>query len=523
MIIPLYFAAAIGVFSLLQIAAASYVIDAQFSRFEVSELDGRREQYRVLLGREMLALAGLTQSYAEWIETYEYMTERDGSYIIENYGTAWLEQQHVDAVLIVDAEGGLVWSSVDVPELGASAGSRTLDRTDPRLFPADFGALPPSPVSGYAEYAGLAAMYASWPVTDDNGTKAPNGLLVFVRKLGPELLAAFSPGRDFSVDFVPLRGLGSAPPEGASLERAGGVPVFAAYDVVADPLGEPLGYWRYRKARTWTTVASSLMAWFSLLSLVAGAGAYTVASIVVRRRMVGPIKAIRDHLDRFSESFVSEARLQPLHRDELGELSRHVNALVERVEGQTRELDRLAGTDGLTGLPNRRRLDATLAALETKAAIGMQKPEERHSEKRGLVACGLMDVDFFKKYNDLYGHAEGDEALRRIAGAIREGARRPGDLPSRYGGEEFALVLPDTDEEGALVVLERIRALVEGLGLVHADSAASPVVTISVGVAAMPSRDGPGGLSDLLKLADKALYAAKATGRNRVVAYSSLG
>jgi diguanylate cyclase (GGDEF)-like protein/PAS domain S-box-containing protein len=167
-------------------------------------------------------------------------------------------------------------------------------------------------------------------------------------------------------------------------------------------------------------------------------------------------------------------------------------------------LEGLALQDGLTGLANRRHFDLALDGEVRRALRG-----------GGTLAMVMIDVDHFKAFNDSYGHPAGDDCLRQIAGAIRGMVRRPGDLAARYGGEEFALILPGTDTAAACDIAQRIVQAVHGLGITHT---ASPCggVTISAGVASnvpTPEACNPVGL---LGLADKALYAAKAAGRNQV-------
>jgi diguanylate cyclase (GGDEF)-like protein len=169
------------------------------------------------------------------------------------------------------------------------------------------------------------------------------------------------------------------------------------------------------------------------------------------------------------------------------------------------ELARLSTTDGLTGLANRRHFDAVLQAEWLKL--------RREKQPLSLV---MADVDFFKRYNDTYGHQPGDLCLSSVAQAIRSQLKRPADLAARYGGEEFAAILPGTGPEGARHVAELVRGAVERLGLPHAASTATDHVTISVGVASVIPRDGA--LPDeLIRLADEALYRAKKEGRNRTV------
>ncbi|MES2023930.1 MAG: sensor domain-containing diguanylate cyclase [Pseudomonadota bacterium] len=175
----------------------------------------------------------------------------------------------------------------------------------------------------------------------------------------------------------------------------------------------------------------------------------------------------------------------------------------EDLERKNEELAALALQDGLTGLANRRRFDV---ALETEYARAM-----RNAEPLALI---ILDVDRFKQYNDTYGHLQGDECLKKIAQALMSIPARPGDLVARYGGEEFAVLLPATSAHGAVSVAERIRCAVLDLGLTHTANAGG-LVSISAGAAAItPLRNSVP--QDLIRIADKALYVAKAEGRNRV-------
>jgi diguanylate cyclase (GGDEF)-like protein len=168
-------------------------------------------------------------------------------------------------------------------------------------------------------------------------------------------------------------------------------------------------------------------------------------------------------------------------------------------------LEDLSLVDGLTGIGNRRRFDEFLL-----------REWRRSRRARTPLALVLLDVDYFKPYNDHYGHATGDDCLREVAATIAMLVRRPGDLCARYGGEEFAAILPHTDLIGARVLGERIREAVMALEIPHAGSSVAPVVTVSIGVAASDAAtdEEP---EELLREADRRLYEAKTLGRNRVV------
>jgi diguanylate cyclase (GGDEF)-like protein/PAS domain S-box-containing protein len=178
-------------------------------------------------------------------------------------------------------------------------------------------------------------------------------------------------------------------------------------------------------------------------------------------------------------------------------------AAEERLHAARRALEALASVDGLTGVANRRRFDEVLDQ-EWRRAV-------RSGDPLSLI---IMDVDFFKAYNDLYGHVRGDHCLRQIVQATLDVIHRPADLVARYGGEEFALILPETAEQGAIDVAEKLRNSVYNRRIVHPASD-SGTVTVSVGVATFFPEHGTSPVP-LLEAADTALYRAKYHGRNRV-------
>ncbi len=169
------------------------------------------------------------------------------------------------------------------------------------------------------------------------------------------------------------------------------------------------------------------------------------------------------------------------------------------------ELAELAVTDALTGLGNRRRLEKTLNQDVTRLA-GVGEP----------LSVIILDVDFFKRYNDAYGHAAGDRCLAMVGAALNRAIRNASDVAVRYGGEEFACVLPATDHTEALHVAHQIRDRIRLLGIPHLTSDAAPIVTVSIGVATAACVLGAAP-EHWLRVADSQLYLAKAAGRNNVV------
>lgn len=179
--------------------------------------------------------------------------------------------------------------------------------------------------------------------------------------------------------------------------------------------------------------------------------------------------------------------------------------LSEQLKKEKEVAERNSLTDGMTGLANRRYLDEQIMLEYFRM--------KRTGEKLSII---MLDVDFFKLYNDAYGHLQGDECLKMVAKVLKTTIKRATDIAARYGGEEFVVLLPDTDEIGAIKVAETLRANVEAMKMEHKDSRISDVVTVSIGVATFDKHSlvAP---ENLVQKADEALYEAKNSGRNKVM------
>lgn len=189
---------------------------------------------------------------------------------------------------------------------------------------------------------------------------------------------------------------------------------------------------------------------------------------------------------------------------EKDQLIQHMKISNQHLELANEKIMVLSHTDELTQIANRRYLDTTLTR-EWGRAIRSHIP----------ISFVMIDIDFFKAYNDTFGHQQGDECLQKVSASLREVVKRPGDFIARYGGEEFALILPDTGLEGALQLLDKIREDVQKKQIPAANTSVNAFVTISAGVACIvPTLDND--LTAFVAAADSALYTAKKNGRNQV-------
>jgi diguanylate cyclase (GGDEF)-like protein len=264
----------------------------------------------------------------------------------------------------------------------------------------------------------------------------------------------------------------------------------------------------------------------SILIGLAGFIVSIALALILARSISAPLERLV-HGMRQTETGNYANRMTPEGSDELTVLARQFNEMAskvdrhhvqleERVMERTRDLAEANGklsalslTDGLTGIANRRRFDDMLAQ-ELQRAVRAKAP----------LALLMLDVDFFKNYNDFYGHLEGDACLRRIAGLLQSHARRASDLAARSGGEEFAMIAADTDTDSALALAEAIRASFEGLQLAHA-RAPLGYLSASIGVVSMVP-DASTTPEQMLRMADQAMYRAKQLGRNQVVAAATV-
>ncbi len=234
---------------------------------------------------------------------------------------------------------------------------------------------------------------------------------------------------------------------------------------------------------------------------------YSVNTTTIESIMSAPIKAVDGSIFMAdANGIMCQSGIRHLAVTENGEFIGLLSAMnfFEYYKDVEEHLSNLAVHDGLTGIYNRRYFDETLA-----------REWKRTMREKAPLSLIMLDIDYFKKYNDTYGYQAGDECLRQVATTISGALRRPADMAARYGGEEFVVVLPNLKLEDSAKFGETIRAKIEALKMEHKQSDANPFITVSLGIASVV----PSSISsyeELVGAADKALYSAKNKGRNRV-------
>ena len=219
------------------------------------------------------------------------------------------------------------------------------------------------------------------------------------------------------------------------------------------------------------------------------------------------IARIKAHSSHFYMQLERDAAYQIMQ-----DMQQQLEASNAELEVRNFELQRLSSLDGLTNIANRRSFDKFIED-EWRRAL--------RNNDNSTIAVIMIDIDYFKLYNDGYGHQSGDDCLIRVAQTLEKCVHRASDLMARYGGEEFVAVLVDTDEQGAYAIAQQIQEAIRALAIPHEYSTVANLVTLSMGVASAT----PGSKTSVAQLiadADKALYAAKEKGRNQAILASSL-
>lgn len=297
------------------------------------------------------------------------------------------------------------------------------------------------------------------------------------------------------------QGVLEAPDSGGKLRYFGftslGDQVGKAYVIVGIPVDEVLGSVR-------SFVTGNLTLFGVAASLIFAVLWFGLGYWVLR-----PLRQLIAAMDGVRQGDLSCRVGAPGGSVEMERIAQSFNGMLEELQQADAKLRRQSDIDGLLGIANRRTFDETLAQEWARAL--------RESSQLSLL---MIDVDYFKNYNDTYGHQAGDRCLQQLAAAITRVLKRPGDLVARYGGEEFGVLLPHTDAAGADEMAREIQNAVALLAIPHGASRASDQVTVSIGIhTVVPAPEVA--LDTLIRSADSALYRAKQGGRNRRVTHDA--
>lgn len=500
------------------------VIYSSFMELEQGEAEENLRRIFYAIDREITHLDLLCRDWAVWDDSHEFMRVQSEAFVSSNLDVGTQRSDRLNLVAYCAPDGSIVWSQ-----------TLNLANSEPIAF--DFlanGRVPVDhPVFWSKDDGGKTGvcvttfgplLFSSRAILHSDGSGPSNGFLIMGRLLDQETQEILRQQTriPFEIVFPFSGGRSVCAGDGPEKTHGGNVTYITdhAGDVIRicsayrDQTGRAIFGVNYQFPREITKKGLASMRYAAILVTVSGALILIMLNVLLQIVVLRPVRRLTEHATRIEREDDYGARLNMTRRDEIGRLAQGFDAMVQTISERTEELKRanehltqLSLLDGLTGIPNRRMFDSYF------------KQEWRRAMRaKTALSVVLVDVDFFKQFNDLHGHQRGDSCLVDVAAVLQQWIRRPADLAARYGGEEFVLVLPDTEAEGARLLAERVRLAVLELRVEHGASAASSWVTVSLGVATMIPRleQGDYGLDVLLEQADQALYEAKRQGRNRV-------
>jgi diguanylate cyclase (GGDEF)-like protein len=512
-----------------QVGAFGYSIRRRFMGLERRETVEDIRRLAAAVEAEKTSLSELVRDYAGWDDARRYVEGSYPRFPADNFNADWGRLYDIDAVILVSPGKKVLWSGTRIggvfgplepgkPSGGYPAPGATADYLS--------GVVDGEKLLGFRETAGGLLLACAYPVTDSTFSASPLGWVLFTRRVEDPLIARLSERSGLGVRLP-----GTEKPDRAAKQVKADAYPARYFDLGKDRVvlfslqgadGEAVADLWAEKPRRLDEPALGLF-----LELIASLAITAVATLYflmysMRGLAVRPLARMAGHLEACASKGSADSPLAmgaaAGRVDEIGVVGDRIDALLASLDSKREELERLNGElsrmaqyDHLTGLANRRFLDE-FASREIKRL----RRESRSHRNKGRVAVVICDIDCFKAYNDEYGHLAGDECLKRVAGALAGAVRRPTDLACRFGGEEFLILLMDTDAEGARVVADNFRADLRALALPFAISAVAPVVTVSVGVASGAVGDAFD-FGKLIGLADAAMYRAKKAGRDRIV------
>ncbi|TBW57587.1 diguanylate cyclase [Marinobacter halodurans] len=467
------------------------------------------ESLRQALDQDKQRLLANVQDWAHWDDTYEFVQAPASheSYVKGNIvkGTFLVFNLVGIGYYDKDLNKVLQWG-FDVGNEQFVPFEQVLPRELSELIGTGEDVDPGGSVTGWVRTNQGPAEFAIEPITNSDETSAPAGYLLFARLVSRDQLDALQAITRLTIDMRPVEqgDAITAIPLLENKELVEGVQT-KRQRLLTDPSGAPVAVLSIEH----DPIAMPKAIGPAQIFLLGGLLMVPVLVLTVTERTL--VRPLRRNVLRI-ESMVRDETLELLPEVipiiELEQIRGAFNRLVRQAQNQQAHLTELSMTDALTGIPNRRSFDWT-ANGRWRQAMRLRQP----------FLFVLIDLDYFKGYNDEKGHAEGDRALWNIAQILMKFSRRSGDFCARLGGEEFVAVVLGLSESDARSWVEELRLAIEQLGISHPRSQVSAVLTVSMGAVYIASPDGDDvitPLSDIIRQADLALYVAKKEGRNRI-------
>jgi diguanylate cyclase (GGDEF)-like protein len=506
-----------------------FVVYPSFLALEHQEAGQNLQRIFQAIDRESYHLERISRDWATWDDSHDFMTTGSEAFKKSNLNDEAMDSIAINVMIFFTTDGAIVWSNardsaqespVDLELL--QSGSIGQDHPLISLPPGEKG------VRGVINTEHGPLLFATRQILRSDGSGPVAGLVTVGRILSPAMVESLAEQTRIPFEIIypyaesktlcGKSGIKAASTDSLhyfTQDEGDHVKVCSAYP---GPTGTPIFGIQYLFPREITQKGIASIRYAMILVVSSGLIVLIILNVLLQAVILRPLQKLTEHAARLQREEDYSLRLDLRRSDEVGVLAGSFDNMVQTIRERTEELKRaneqltlLSLRDGLTGIPNRRMFDTSL------------KQEWRRAMRSGTpISLILGDVDFFKNYNDAHGHPQGDQCLIAVAAVLQRQIQRPADLAARFGGEEFAVILGDTNSKGAEHVAQSLRQAILDLRLDHGQSEASAFVTMSFGVVSVIPlpEDGDEGMIGLLKKADQALYQAKRSGRDRVVVWS---
>ena len=509
------------VFAILSFGVQRFVIYPSYLSLEYESALDDMERCIRSLDREIYHVDRLSADWASWDDTYKFALDRNAEYIKSNLQDETYYSTSINLIYIVNLEDEVLWGKI-----------MDLDKKEELTLP-EFPKERWSPshpllqhkkeesnISGVLLTKYTPILISSKPILTSENKGPIRGTIIMGRFLNDKIVNTLAEQTRVNFQSWPIttkEGSGKfqsfskklKPGEKfVQVERKSNT--LEVYTTFPDINGNPALLILANVPRKISEKGRAAIPYAFFSTLSAGLAVLLVLSTFLRKTVIEPITSLSQYVSVIEKSGDLSKRLNLKRIDEIGILAGKFDSMLERLENDTHkreqleeELLQISLTDALTGIANRRVFDEL-----------MEKEWRRCMRSGSPLSLALIDIDYFKLFNDNYGHQAGDDCIRNVANALVTSVRRASDFVARYGGDEFIVIMPETDINGAGYVGENIRKTVEALKTSHQYSRISQFVTISVGVSSVvPNKNIS--TKDLIKKADEALYKAKKLGCNQ--------
>lgn len=465
-------------------------------------------QVRNVFDSEMRHLSLISTDWAIWDDTYAFVQDRNKEYIESNFPEGLLDDMKLNRVEIFDLSGKSVYSRDN-----AGLDMRPLMQDSQRLkkeFILSDVKTQGEKKSGIMAFGDKIALVSISAILQGDRKGPPVGVVLMIRIIGEEMITNINNSTHADVALLETEDF----PLYKEYQDQG----FFTEIVDADKL-LAFGYLRGLDDKVSIVIQASLRREFAIQSeelilflfIFAGILGFVslIASLFLMQRGISkPLSALVRHISKIRNNENYTKCELDRREDEIGLMAKEFNQLLEKLNRTNETLLKVARIDALTGLPNRLDMEEKFQRIKNI------------SIREGMEFTILMlDIDYFKNYNDTYGHVKGDEVLTLVGQEMRKSSMRPGDYFARYGGEEFIALLENTGTKGSKVVAERILKNIEKLRIEHKSSLLSKkIISLSIGCVSVTAKKGDIQES-LINMADEALYRAKAKGRDQYHLY----